>query len=89
MQFDDLLRRYYGTTDIAAIAPAAREAAVERMRVDFGLEKDPNRRFVLWAFMAMQDAEPDISDAFKDEAEQEAARNLLELVKGVSESDAD
>ncbi|HEX2794805.1 MAG TPA: hypothetical protein VHN58_10315 [Croceicoccus sp.] len=89
MQFDDLMRRYYGTTDLADIPPAAREAAVERMRVDFGLEKDANRRFVLWAFMAMHDAEPDISDAFENEAEREVARNLLDLVKGASESEAD
>lgn len=88
MQFDDLMRRYYGTIEMADIPVAAREAAVDRMRVDFGLEKDPNRRFVLWAFMAMHDAEPDISDAFKVEAEREAARNLLDLVKGVGENDA-
>ncbi len=89
MQFDDLVRRYYGTTDMAEIPSAARDAAVERMRVDFGLEKDANRRFVLWAFMAMHDAEPDISDAFANEAEREAARNLLDLVHGAGENDPD
>ncbi|GGD40209.1 hypothetical protein [Croceicoccus pelagius] len=80
MQFDDLLLRYFGTTDLAAVAPSAREAGVERMRVDFGLERDPAKRFVIWVLLAMNGAEPDLDVAFEDEAEREAARNLLDLV---------
>ncbi|RVQ67011.1 hypothetical protein EKN06_08705 [Croceicoccus ponticola] len=80
MQFDDLLLRFFGTTDMDAIAPAAREAGVERMRVEFGLERDPAKRFVIWALLAMNDAEPDLDIAFENEAEREAARNPLDLV---------
>ncbi|AKM08998.1 hypothetical protein [Croceicoccus naphthovorans] len=80
MQFDDLMLRYFGTNDMNAIAPGGREAGIDRMRVDFGLERDPAKRFVIWALLAMNDAEPDLSEAFETEAEREAARNLLDLV---------
>lgn len=85
MQFDDLLLRYFGTTDPARVDPAARDTAIDRMRVDFGMARDPAHRFALWSLLAMHDAEPDISDAFADEAEQEAARNLLDLVRGMTD----
>lgn len=79
MNFDDLLQRYFGTPDLGAIAPAALEAGVERMRVDLGLEKDRGRRFALWAFMHMLGAAPDLDVAFEDEADREAARNFMDL----------
>lgn len=82
MQFDDLLLRYFGTADPSRVDPLARDAAIERMQVDFGLSRDPAHRFALWSLLAMHDAEPDISDAFDSEAEREAARNLLDLVRG-------
>ena len=52
MDFDDQLRRYFGSADLASIPPAAVEAGVERMRVDLGLEQDRSRRFALWAVLA-------------------------------------
>lgn len=39
MDMADLLQRYFGTRDLAEIAPAAVPAGVERMRVDFGMEQ--------------------------------------------------
>ena len=80
MDFDDQLRRYFGTADIAAIAPAALAAGLERMQVDFGLEKDRSRRFALWALMHMLGAAPDLDVAFKDPADREAARNFMDLI---------
>ena len=53
MDFDDQLRRYFGTDDPAAIAPGALEAGIEKMRVDFGMEKDRSRRFALWTLLYM------------------------------------
>ena len=87
MNFDDLLQRYFGTPDLGAIAPAALEAGVERMRVDLGLEKDRGRRFALWAFMHMLGAAPDLDVAFEDEADREAARNFMDLA-GRAEGEA-
>lgn len=85
MDFDDQLRRYFGSADLASIPPAAVEAGVERMRVDFGLEKDRPRRFALWTVMYLLGAAPDLDVAFKDEADREAARNFMDLMAGVQE----
>ena len=79
MDFDDQLRRYFGSADLASIPPAAVEAGVERMRVDLGLERDRSRRFALWAVLHMLGAAPDLDVAFKEEADREAARNFMDL----------
>lgn len=79
MDFDDQLSRYFGTTDISAISPGALDAGIDRMKVDFGLEKDGGRRFALWALMHMLGAAPDLDTAFKDEMDREAARNFMDL----------
>ncbi len=83
MDFDDLLRRYFGTSDISALTPAAHESGVEHMRVDLGLERDPGKRFALWSLLYLLDAAPDLDVVFKDEAEREAARNFMDLLAGV------
>jgi hypothetical protein len=80
MDFDDLLRRYFGTAEIAAITPAAREAGVDKLRVDLGLETERDRRFALWALLYMLGQAPDLDVAFEDEADREAARNLMDLL---------
>lgn len=79
MDFDDQLRRYFGTADLAAITPAARAAGTERMRVDFGLETNSGRRFALWALMYMLGDAPDLDVAFEDEGERDAARDFMDL----------
>ena len=80
MDYDDQLRRYFGTADLAAIPPAALAAGIERMRVDFGLERDRGRRFALWALMQMLGAAPDLDVAFEDAADRDAARDFLDLI---------
>jgi hypothetical protein len=79
MNFDDQLRRYFGTGDLAAIAPSALEAGIERMRVDLGLERDRGNRFALWALLHMLGAAPDLDIAFADERDRDAARNFMDL----------
>ena len=80
MDFDDLLLRYFGTADFAEITPAVHEAGVDRLRVDLGLEKDRDRRFALWSLLYVLGQAPDLDVAFKDEADREAARNLMDLL---------
>lgn len=87
MNFDDLLQRYFGTSDLGAIAPGALDAGLDRMRVDLGLEKDRGRRFALWAFMHMMGTAPDLDVAFKDEQDREAARNFMDLAAGAAEDE--
>jgi hypothetical protein len=81
MLLDDQLRHYFGTDDIAAIPPAALAAGTERLRVDFGLQKDRGRRFAMWALLHMLGAAPDLDVAFKDEADRDAARSFMELAE--------
>ena len=85
MDFDDQLRRYFGTPDLAAISPPALEAGIERMLVDLGLETDRGRRFALWALMHMLGRAPDLDVAFKDEADRNAARSFMELAEQIPE----
>lgn len=80
MEMQDLLRRYFGTPDLAEVDPIAAPAGVERMLVDFGLEKDPGKRFALWALLYVFDAAPDLDVAFKEPAEQEAARAMMDMI---------
>ena len=79
MDFDDQIRRYFGTADIAAVPGEALAAGIERMQVDLGLERDRGRRFALWALLHMLGAAPDLDVAFEDEADREAARNFMDL----------
>jgi hypothetical protein len=79
MNFDDQLRRYFATTDIAAVPGEALDAGIEHMRVDLGLETDRGRRFALWALMHMLGAAPDLDVAFAEERDREAARNFMDL----------
>ncbi|OYW45357.1 MAG: hypothetical protein B7Z08_11245 [Sphingomonadales bacterium 32-68-7] len=80
MDLDDLLHRYFGTSDVAAVTPGVQAAAVERMLVDFGLERDRGKRFALWTLLYLLDAAPDLDVAFKEDADREAARNFMDLV---------
>jgi hypothetical protein len=87
MDLDDQLRRYFGTSDLAAVPPAALEAGIERMKVDLGLESDPGNRFALWALMHMLGSAPDLDSAFKDPREREAARNFMDLADRAGSAD--
>ena len=81
MDFDDQLRRYFGTADLSALQGEALAAGLERMRVDLGLEKDRGRRFALWALMHMLGAAPDLDVAFEESADRDAARTFMELTE--------
>ena len=82
MDLDDLLHHYFDTSDVAEASPAVQAAGVDRLRVDFGLETDRSRRFALWSLLYMLGQAPDLDVAFKEEADQEAARNLMDLLAG-------
>jgi hypothetical protein len=86
MNLDDLLQRYFGTSELSEASPAVQEAGLDRLRVDFGLEADPSRRFALWSILYLMGQAPDLDVAFKSEQDREAARNLMDLLSG-SEDD--
>ena len=85
MDLNDLLIRYFGHADLMALEPATVVPGLDRMTVDFGLEKDRGRRFALWTLMHMLGAAPDLDVAFADEADRNAARSFMDLADQVSE----
>jgi hypothetical protein len=80
MDLDDLLQRYFCTSDLSEASLAMQEAGIDRLRVDFGLETDRARRFALWSLLYMLGHAPDLDVAFKEEADRESARNLMDLI---------
>ena len=81
MNFDDQIRRYFGTADPDTVPPAALEAGIERMQVDLGLTSDRGERFALWAILHTLGSAPDLDAVFKDPGERDAARNFMDLMQ--------
>ena len=81
MNLDDQIRRYFGTSELAAVPPAALNAGVEHMKVDLGLTTDRGERFALWALLHVLGSAPDLDVVFKTDAEREAARNLMDVLQ--------
>ena len=81
MDLDDLLQRYFGSSDLAEASPAMQEAGIDRLRVDFGLETDRSTRFALWSLLYMLGHAPDLDIAFEEAADRDAARNLMDLLE--------
>lgn len=80
MDFQDLLFRYFGQNDIDTLSGGALSVGMERMQVDFGLEKNSGRRFALWTLMYMLGNAPDLDVAFEDPADRDAARDFMDMV---------
>lgn len=78
MDFDQLLVRFFGTEDIAALPPGDLASGVDRLRLQFGLERDAGRRFALWSLMYMLGVAPDLDVAFEDPADRAAARDFMD-----------
>jgi len=77
---DDILRRAFGTTDLAAVTPSGLEAGIERLTVDLGLATDREQRFALWSLLFTLGSAPDLDVAFPDPSDRDAARNLMDLM---------
>lgn len=79
MDLDDQIRRYFATSDLENVTQTALGAGVERMLVDFGMEKDRGRRFALWTLLFMFGAAPDLDVAFDNEDDRNSARDFMEM----------
>lgn len=80
MEFDDQMRRFFGTDDLGVVSPEAMASGIERMQVEFGLETDKGRRFAMWTLLYMLGSAPDLEAAFKDERDGDAARTFMDLL---------
>lgn len=88
MDFDQLLVRFFGTDDISTLPTEQLIGGIDRLRLQFGLEKDSGRRFALWCLMYMLGAAPDLDVAFKDEGDREAARDFMDMADREIEEDS-
>jgi len=77
MDFDPLLIRFFGTADIDTLDEDALVSGVNRLRVQFGLERDPEKRFALWCLLYLLGVAPQADDVFKEEAHRAAARDFM------------
>jgi len=89
MDFDKLLIRFFGTDDFSTLSPEQMVAGVDRLRLQFSMEKDEEMRFALWGLMYMLGMAPDVEDAFDDEDDREAAREFMEMADSEIEDDED
>jgi len=78
--------RYFGQSEIDRLDPTALDAGIERMRVDFGLEKDRGRRFAIWTLLYMMGSAPDLDVAFEEEADRDAARDFMDMADRMGET---
>jgi hypothetical protein len=78
MDLDALLHHYFGTDMPEDLPEAALNRGQERLRIDFGVEQEPSRKFALWVLMEGLGSAPLPADAFKDDpALKAAAENYL------------
>jgi hypothetical protein len=78
MDLDTLLLHYFGTEELDTLDPRALTLGQEKLAVDFGVERDPGRRFALWTLMDALGFAPLPAEAFeKHPALRRAAEDYL------------
>lgn len=82
MELDDQLRHYFGTADLASVAPEAVQAGVERMQLDLDQGQESGRRFALWATMHLLGVAPALDVAFTNDHDREHASTFMNLLAG-------
>ena len=73
MDLDTLVQHYFGSDDPASLNDIDYERAIERLRIDFGVEREPGRRFALWCLMDAIGVAPLPAEAFAKEPKLKAA----------------
>lgn len=80
MDFDQLLVRFFGTADIDGLSPDALVAGLNRLRLQFSMEKNEEARFGLWCLMYMMGVADEPEAAFASEEDREAAHDFAATV---------
>ena len=87
MDFDQLLTRFFGTDDLSTLTPQQVAAGMDRLRLQYGLERDSEQRFMLWCLQYMLGTAPEVEDAFTDEEDRDAAREFIEMADAEMDDD--
>ena len=67
MDLDTLLRHFFGTDDPSALSEDEYDRAIGQLKIGFGVEREPGRRFALWCLMEALGIAPLPADAFAKE----------------------
>ena len=87
MDLDAISRHFFGTVDIDQLDGDALDAGRERVALAFGTEREPGRRFALWAVLRATGTAPPPHVAFKDPREQRAAEAYARAIGMVDPDD--
>jgi hypothetical protein len=67
MDLETVIQHYFGTSDPSTLSEAEFERGLEKLRIGFGTEREPSRRFALWTLMDGLGIAPFPADAFAKE----------------------
>ena len=73
MDLEALIHHFFGTDDPATLTETEFDRALEKLRIGFGVEREPGRRFALWTLLHAFDQAPLPIDAFAKEPKLKAA----------------
>ena len=80
MNLDDLLLEYFATTEVSLLSESEKAAGLERCQVGLHVERDRERRFLLWAVLRMYGSAPDLEEVFDDADDRDAARFVMHML---------
>ena len=58
MELEALIFHFFGTEDPATLTEAEFDLAIERLKIGFGVEREPGRKFALWTLLDAFDQAP-------------------------------
>lgn len=67
MDLDSLLQHFFGNDDPATLTEAEFARALEQVKIGFGVEREPGRKFALWCLLDALGEAPFPADAFAKE----------------------
>lgn len=67
MELDTLLQHFFGTDDPSQLSDDEYEQAADQLKIGFGVEREPGRRFALWCLLEALGIAPLPADAFAKE----------------------
>lgn len=73
MDLDGLIRHFFEADDPASLTGAEFALGLERLKIGFGVEREPGRKFALWTLLHAFDAAPLPAEAFAKEPQLKAA----------------
>lgn len=78
MDLDALLHHYFGSGELEGLQPEELARGREALAIDFGVEREPGRKFALWVLMDALGFAPFPAEAFPKHPElKRAAEDYL------------